>query len=60
MHQLLSVVICTLLLLKSAEGVTVPITYVQSAVAKGAGKELLLLCLIMENITLCVLHIIKY
>jgi hypothetical protein len=59
MHQLLSVVICTLILLKSAEGVTVPITYVQSAVAKGAGKELLLLCLIMENITLCVLHIIS-
>ncbi|WJX88236.1 [Wnt protein] O-palmitoleoyl-L-serine hydrolase [Trifolium repens] len=36
MEQLLSLVICTLLLLKAAEGVAVPITYVQSAVAKGA------------------------
>lgn len=36
MDQLFSLVICTLLLLKAAEGVTVPITFVQSAVAKGA------------------------
>ncbi|GAU40950.1 hypothetical protein TSUD_187070 [Trifolium subterraneum] len=42
MDQLLSLVICTLLLLKAAEGVTVPmelgvpITYLQSAVANGA------------------------
>lgn len=49
MDQLLSLVICTLLLLLKAEGVAVPITYVQSAVAKGAGKELLL-SLITKNI----------
>ncbi|XP_058769065.1 pectin acetylesterase 8-like [Vicia villosa] len=36
MDNLLSLVICTLLLVKAAEGVTVPITYVQSAVPKGA------------------------
>ncbi|CAL5197340.1 unnamed protein product [Lathyrus oleraceus] len=36
MEHLLSLVICTLLLVKSAEGVAVPITYVQSAVPKGA------------------------
>jgi len=55
MDQLFSLVICTLLLLKAAEGVTVPITYVQSAVAKGAGKEVLV-CLIMENLSVCVLY----
>ncbi|KAI5391071.1 hypothetical protein KIW84_076075 [Lathyrus oleraceus] len=36
MEHLLSLVICTLLLVKSTEGVVVPITYVQSAVPKGA------------------------
>lgn len=36
MEHLLSLVICTLLLVKSVEGVVVPITYVQSAVPKGA------------------------
>jgi hypothetical protein len=57
MDQLFSLVICTLLLLKAAEGVTVPITFVQSAVAKGAGKGVLvLLCLIMENLTMSVLY----
>lgn len=48
MDQLLSVLICALLLLK-AEGISVPITYVQSAVPKGAGEEVLL-CVMMGNL----------
>jgi len=41
MGQWLSVLICVLLLLK-AEGVPVGITFVENAVAKGAGEKFLL------------------
>ncbi|CAL5198101.1 unnamed protein product [Lathyrus oleraceus] len=36
MEHLLSLIICTLLLVRSAEGFVVPIAYVQSAAQKGA------------------------
>lgn len=55
MGQWLSLLLCLLLLLK-AEGVAVPITFVQSAVAKGAGEKFLL-CLMIRNMNICVLHI---
>lgn len=38
MGQCLSLLVCVLLLLK-AEGISVPITYVETAVAKGAGED---------------------
>jgi len=41
MGQWLSVLICVVLLLK-AEGVPVGITFVENAVAKGAGEKFLL------------------
>lgn len=48
-------VACVLLLLK-ADASYVPITYVQNAVAKGAGEEFLL-CLILVNFTYFALHL---